>query len=80
MSIFMAFPFSTYRQGLGETIVRFFVKAFDLTALDVTNRRKGEWVMGNGEWETGNGVWEQVVSRTLQQNALHISKKCNIPS
>ena len=73
MSIFMAFPFSTYRQGLGETIVRFFVKAFDLTALDVTNRRKGEW-------ETGNGVWEQVVSRTLQQNALHISKKYNIRS
>ena len=56
MSIFMAFPFSTYRQGLGETIVRFFVKAFDLTALDVTNRRKGEWGMGNGkrEMESGN--------------------------
>ena len=56
MSIFMAFPFSTYRQGLGETIVPFFVKAFDLTALDVTNRRKGEWGMGNGkrEMESGN--------------------------
>ena len=43
--------------------------------------------MGNGKRETGYGkretameVWEQVVSRTLQQNALHISKKCNIPS
>ena len=74
-------------QGVGETIVRFFVKAFDLTVLDVTNRRKGEWGMGNGKRETGNGkretameVWEQVVSRTLQQNALHISKKCNIRS
>ena len=74
-------------QGVGETIVRFFVKAFDLTVLDVTNRRKGEWGMGNGKRETGYGkretameVWEQVVSRTLQQNALHISKKCNIRS
>ena len=54
MSIFMAFPFSTYRQGLGETIVRFFVKAFDLTALDVTNRRNGEWETGNGSLGTSS--------------------------
>ena len=42
-------------QGVGETIIRFFVKAFDLTVLDVTNRRKGEWGMGNGKRDMGNG-------------------------
>ena len=41
-------------QGLGETVVRFFVKVFDLIALDVTERRKGRWGMGNGKRETGN--------------------------
>lgn len=41
-------------QGLGEKIERFFVKAFDLIVLDVTKRRKGEWLTGNGERETGN--------------------------
>lgn len=61
-------------QGLGETIARFFVKAF------TEGRGKGEWGMGNGKRKTAMEVWEQVVSRTLQQNALHISKKCNIRS
>ena len=41
------------------------MKAFDLTVLDVTNRRKGEWGIGNGKRETGNG---KSLGTSSQQN------------